>query len=97
MRNKKYDGLIGFLVGIGAPLFSIAVALESFPALQEIGDVTNPAWRIVVMRAITFGVIINAVLFFTSVNSSRDSIAKGILLSCIPSVIAVFYFQFVLS
>lgn len=97
MRNKKYDGLIGFLVGIGAPLFSIAVALESFPALKEIGDVTNPAWRIVVMRAITFGVIINAVLFFTSVNSSRDTIAKGILFSCIPSVIAVFYFQFVLG
>jgi len=89
--------LIGFLVGIGAPLFSIAVALESFPALKEIGDVANPAWRIVVMRAITFGVIINAVLFFTSVNSSRDTIAKGILFSCIPSVIAVFYFQFVLG
>lgn len=97
MRNKKFDFLIGFLVGIGAPLFSIAVALESFPALQEIGDVANPAWRIVVMRAITFGVIINAILFFTTVNSSRDSIAKGILLSCVPSVIAVFYFQFVLG
>jgi len=97
LRNKKFDILIGFLVGIGAPLFSIAIALESFPALQEIGDVTNPAWRIVVMRAITFGVIINAILFFTTVNSSRDSIAKGILLSCVPSVIAVFYFQFVLG
>ena len=56
----------------------------------------NPAWRLVVMRAITFGVIINAVLFFTAINFEKDRVARGILLSCLPSVAAIVLFQFIL-
>ena len=96
--NKKIiDQFIGFIVGIGAPIFSIAIALETFPVLQEIGDVTNPAWRLIVMRAISFGVIINAALFFIAITWGRENVSKGILFSCIPSVIAVVYFQFILG
>lgn len=94
--NKKIiDQFIGFIVGIGAPVFSIAIALETFPVLQEIGDVANPAWRLIVMRAISFGVIINAALFFIAMNWGRDHVARGILFSCIPSILGVVYFQFI--
>lgn len=94
--NKKIiDQFIGFIVGIGAPVFSIAIALETFPVLQDIGDTANPAWRLIVMRAISFGVIINAALFFAAVNWERDHVARGILFSCVPNVIAVVYFQFI--
>lgn len=74
----------------------MAIALETFPVLQEVGDVTNPAWRLIVMRAISFGVIINAALFFIAMNFGRDNVSKGILISCVPSVLAVVYFQFIL-
>jgi hypothetical protein len=96
LKNKKIDFIAGLLVGLGAPLFSIAVALEAFPVLQDVGDITNPAWNLVTMRAISFGAIINAILFFTALNFDRDRVARGILTSCIPSVIAVIYFQFIL-
>ena len=95
INKKKIDQIIGFIVGLGAPVFSIAIALETFPVLQDIGDTANPAWRLIVMRAISFGVIINAALFFAAVNWGRDHVARGILFSCIPSVIAVVYFQFI--
>ena len=65
--------------------------------LADIGDIDNPTWRLVVMRAITFGVIINAILFFTAINFEKDRVARGILLSCLPSVAAVVLFQFILS
>ena len=78
-------------------MFSIAVALETYPVLKELGDVTNPAWRLIVMRAITFGIIINAVLFFTALNFDKDRVARGILISCLPTVAAVVYFQFILN
>ena len=65
--------------------------------LADIGYIDNPTWRFVVMRAITFGVIINAVLFFTAINFEKDRVARGILLSCLPSVAAVVLFQFILS
>ena len=94
--SKKIDLIIGFIVGIGAPIFAMAIALETFPVLQQVGDVANPAWRLIVMRAISFGVIINAALFFVAINFGRDAVSKGILISCIPSVIAVVYFQFIL-
>jgi divalent metal cation (Fe/Co/Zn/Cd) transporter len=94
--SRRAEFIIGFLVGIGAPIFSIAIALDNFPVLKEIGDVANPAWNLVVMRAISFGVIINAVLFFATVNQGRDSVSKGILASCVPSIAAVVYFQFIL-
>ena len=64
--------------------------------LADIGDIGNPAWRLVFMRAITFGVIINAVLFFTAINFEKDRVARGILLSCLPSVAAIVLFQFIL-
>ena len=97
MKNKRIlDDFAGFFVGIGAPVFSIAIALENYPMLADIGDIGNPAWRLVVMRAITFGVIINAVLFFTAINFEKDRVARGILLSCLPSVAAVVLFQFIL-
>lgn len=97
MKNRRIlDYFAGFFVGIGAPIFSIAIALENYPMLADIGDIGNPAWRLVVMRAITFGVIINAVLFFTAINFEKDRVARGILLSCLPSVAAVVLFQFIL-
>ncbi|MGB2275233.1 MAG: hypothetical protein ACPH25_05565 [Schleiferiaceae bacterium] len=97
MKNRRIlDYFAGFIVGIGAPIFSIAIALENYPMLADIGDIGNPAWRLVVMRAITFGVIINAVLFFTAINFEKDRVARGILLSCLPSVAAIVLFQFIL-
>ena len=97
MKNRRIlDYFAGFFVGIGAPIFSSAIALENYPMLADIGDIGNPAWRLVVMRAITFGVIINAVLFFTAINFEKDRVARGILLSCLPSVAAVVLFQFIL-
>lgn len=97
MKNKRIlDYFAGFIVGIGAPIFSMAIALENYPMLADIGDIGNPAWRLVVMRAITFGVIINAVLFFTAINFEKDRVARGILLSCLPSVAAIVLFQFIL-
>ena len=97
MKNRRIlDYFAGFFVGIGAPIFSIAIALENYPMLADIVDIGNPAWRLVVMRAITFGVIINAVLFFTAINFEKDRVARGILLSCLPSVAAVVLFQFIL-
>jgi hypothetical protein len=41
LRNRKIDFIAGLLVGLGAPLFSIAVALEAFPVLQDVGDVPS--------------------------------------------------------
>ena len=97
MKNRRIlDYFAGFFVGIGAPIFTIAIALENYPMLADIGDIGNPAWRLVVMRAITFGVIINAVLFFTAINFEKDRVARGILLSCLPSVAAIVLFQFIL-
>jgi len=95
LSKKKIDQLIGFVVGIGAPVFAIAVALESYPVLEDLGDIANPAWRIIVMRAITFGIIINAAIFFAAINWGRDQVGKGILFSCIPSLSAVVYFQLI--
>ncbi|MEY2962997.1 MAG: hypothetical protein RL754_258 [Bacteroidota bacterium] len=95
-RFNTFDWWIGLLVGLGAPFFALAIALEAYPVLQEVGDITNPAWRLISMRAISFGVIVNAILFFTAINFGRDRVAKGILLSCIPSIVAVIYFQFIL-
>ena len=75
MKNRRIlDYFAGFIVGIGAPIFSMAIALENYPMLADIGDIGNPAWRLVVMRAITFGVIINAVLFFTAINFEKDRV-----------------------
>jgi len=97
LKNRRIlDYFAGFIVGIGAPIFSMAIALENYPMLADIGDIGNPAWRLVVMRAITFGVIINAVLFFTAINFEKDRVARGILLSCLPSVAAIVLFQFIL-
>lgn len=95
--RRLVDYLAGFFVGIGAPIFSIAITLDNYPMLADVGDIANPAWRLVVMRAITFGVIINAILFFTAINFEKDRVARGILFSCLPSVAAVILFQFILK
>jgi hypothetical protein len=95
INKNKIDQFIGFIVGLGAPVFSIAIALETFPVLQDIGDTANPAWRIIVMRSISFGVVINAALFFASMIWEREHVSRGILISCIPSLVGVIYFQFI--
>jgi hypothetical protein len=94
--RRIIDYFAGFIVGLGAPVFSIAIALDNYPMLADVGDLGNPACRLVVMRAITFGVIINAILFFTAINFEKDRVARGILLSCLPSVAAIILFQFIL-
>ena len=46
------------------------------------------------MRAISFGVVINAALFFAAMIWEREQVAE-VLFSCIPGLIAVIYFQFI--
>lgn len=96
MNKNMLDKILGFFVGLGAPLFSVAVAVDNFPMLADVSDIGSPVWRLVVMRAITFGVIVNAILFFTALGFERERVARGILLSCLPSVAAIILFQFIL-
>lgn len=96
MKSKnKIDLIIGIVIGLCAPLFSIAIAVETFPVLQELGEIANPAWKLIAMRAVSFGVILNAAFFFLIMNWGRDHMARGILIACVPSIIAVIYFQFI--
>jgi len=97
INKKKIDPFIGFIVGLGAPVFSIAIALETYPVLQDVGDTITPAWRLIVMRAISFGAVIKAALFFAAMIWEREQVARGVLFSCVPSLIAVIYFQFIVS
>ena len=96
MKSKnKIDLIIGIVIGLCAPLFSIAIAGETFPVLQELGEIANPAWKLIAMRAVSFGVILNAAFFFLIMNWGRDHMARGILIACVPSIIAVIYFKFI--
>ena len=53
--------------------------------LANVGDVGNPAWRLVVMRPSLWSSLM--LLFFTAINFEKDRVARGILLSCLPSVL----------
>lgn len=96
MKSKKLDFWLGFLVGLASPVFAVALALDQFPVLKELDDVANPAWNLIVMRAISFGAVVNAAIFFIALSFDRERVSRGILVACIPSVLAVFYFQFIL-
>jgi uncharacterized membrane protein len=95
-KLTRYEKLLGFLVGVLTPVFGITVMYDIYPELQRIDAIENDALKIIITRVSTFGLILNAILFFTAIQLNRDKAASGILSACIIFVFLLIVYKFVM-
>jgi hypothetical protein len=85
----------GFLFGILTPLFGLAVFFQVFPELKTVGEWRDPAWQLILVRLTTFGVIMNAAMFFLALYLNKEAIAMGILWACGVYLAPLLIMQFI--
>ena len=86
---------MGFLFGLLTPLFGFAVFLQIYPSLYTVTEWNDPAWQIILTRLTTFGVMLNALLFFVALRLSKDSVAMGVLVACGCYLVPLIVMQFI--
>ncbi len=93
--NRKLEWGFGFLFGMLTPLFGLAIFFQAFPELKTVGEWNDPAWQLILVRLTTFGVIMNAVVFFLALRMNKESIAMGVLWACGVYLVPLLIMQFI--
>jgi len=86
---------MGFIFGLLTPLFGMAVFLQVYPMLATVNNWNDPAWQLILIRLTTFGVMLNALVFFIALRFNKEAIAKGVLWACGAYLLPLLILQFV--
>lgn len=87
---------LGILFGLLTPVFAMALLIEAYPQLPKMTEIPWSTWEFLIIRIMTFAIIINAVVFFMALRMSREPLARGVLFACIASAIFLVIIKFVL-
>ena len=92
--SKRVEWFFGFFFGLLTPLFGTAIFIQTFPILKTVDDWYDPSWQFIMIKLATFGVMLNALIFFVALRFDKDKIAMGVLWASgvylVPIVIAQF-------
>lgn len=69
---------------------------QFYPELGRIDMLENASLRVIITRVSTFGLILNAGLFFLSIQLERDRVAKGLLYSTLIYIFLLILYKFIL-
>ncbi|MDX5326981.1 MAG: hypothetical protein LPK80_12060 [Bacteroidota bacterium] len=94
--KHRFEFILGFLTGIVTPLFGLAMMYQFYPELGRIDMLENASLRVIITRVSTFGLILNAGLFFLSIQLERDRVAKGLLYSTLIYIFLLILYKFIL-
>lgn len=93
--SKKVEWVFGFLFGILTPLFGLAIFFQIFPELKTVVEWNDPAWQLILVRLTTFGVILNAFVFFLALRFNKEPVAMGVLWACGVYLVPLLIMQFI--
>ena len=94
--KKKLPLLLGVLLGLVIPVLGIFIMLSARPELQALREFEHEVVRQVNVQLITFGMLMNAALFFVFMRFEREQIARGILASSLAVLVLIFIYSFLL-
>lgn len=75
------------------PIFGSAILLELYPNI-DLDELDNYSLNTVIVRLLTFAVLINAGLFFLALRLNREGLGRGVLMGTLIVAIAIIYFKF---
>lgn len=82
------------MLGILTPIFGVAVLKSEYPNIDQVEVISPGSLNFLMVRLLTFAIIINAGLFFMGIYFRREPLARGVLIATILSALAVLYFKF---
>ncbi|NVK29272.1 MAG: hypothetical protein HWE14_14560 [Flavobacteriia bacterium] len=92
-RRDKRELPIGLIVAILTPVFGSAILLEIYPNI-DLEKLDNYSLNTLIVRLLTFAVLVNAGLFFFSLRLNREGLGRGVLMGTLIVAIAIIYFKF---
>lgn len=93
--SKKVEWAFGFVFGVLTPLFGVAVFLQIYPMLATVTHWNDPALQLILVRLTTFGVMLNALVFFVALRFGKEAIAMGLLWACGAYLVPLLLLQFI--
>jgi|OM-RGC.v1.031168332 hypothetical protein len=95
-KNHNAQVLFGVLLGLLMPILGTVLVLYSRPELQGIQQFEHEIVKQINVEIITFGMIVNAGLFFLFMRFDREQISRGILFSSLLCLLLIFIYRFLL-
>ncbi len=93
MKKAGWETLVGAVIGLSTPWFVWAVIRKIYPDLPPAASIESDLWAFLLLRLFTFGVLINAGLFFTALAAKREGMALGLLTASLLYVLGVVFWR----
>jgi len=84
------------LLGLVVPMLGVMIMLEVRPELMGIQRYDSDIVKQINVKIITFGMILNAALFFVILRFQKEEMSQGILFASVAYLIIIFIYRFLL-
>lgn len=97
MSKPNIQIITGILLGAVLPIIGVYIVMDARPELIGLQKYSNQDLiKHVNTQIITLGMIINAAVFFLGLQLNKEFFSRGILISSILYLIALFIYRFLL-
>lgn len=97
MSKSNIQIITGILLGAVLPIIGVYIVMDARPELIGLQKYSNQDLiKHVNTQIITLGMIINAAVFFLGLQLNKEFFSRGILISSILYLIALFIYRFLL-
>ncbi len=94
LKNITPQWWLGLLLGLAMPVIGVWVIFQLRPELTGLQRFDHEMIKHVNVQLVTFGMIMNAGLFFLFLKLDKENISQGILFTSVLYLIAIFVYWF---
>ncbi len=94
MKNLTPQWWLGIIVGLVVPLIGVIIMIELHPELIGIQQYERDLVKQINVKIVTFGMILNAAIFFLLLRLEKEEMSKGVLFASVIYLIITFIYRF---
>ena len=94
--KRKVETILGFLLGILAPIFGLSLFFEMNPEYALVDNFEASRFKDLVLQIALVVMLMDSALFFIILQFNKESVARGVLAGMIAFFVAILIYRFIL-
>lgn len=96
MKNNQTQLVLGLLTGLALPPLVLWLIFNFRSELLAVQSFDDDVIKVINVQLITLGILLNAGAFFLFLRLNRETMGRGVLISTVCYLIAIFIYRFLL-
>jgi hypothetical protein len=96
MKNTPFQLIVGLVTGLALPPLVLWFIFNFRSELLAVQSFDSEVIKVINVQLVTLGILLNAAAFFLCMRLNREAMGRGVLISTVCYLIAIFIYRFLL-